>query len=269
MRIGILLVPALLIPVACRGAFEQKPAGARNAAMGGLIVAGGEDGWTGNPAHLLRAGSTLGVSLTPGLFNLPELSVLQAIAVVPVGGAAAGCSMVRFGGDLYHETEGALSLAADIAEIAAIGATARFLHLAIAGYGSASSAAIDIGFASRLAPAFTVSVLMTNCLGSTIGACREEIPRSLGAAIEWSVDQCFSLVVEIRKETGLPLSLSWGGEVNIVRVFSMRLGGTTDYPGVHAGAGIAAKPLRLDYAWRWHSSLGGTHTLGLTIEGLF
>jgi len=266
----LIVLMLVLLPGLCRAAFEEKPAGARNAAMGGVVVAGGMDGWAGNPAHLLQVESALaGVSLTPGLFNLPELSLLEGVLVVPFTGAAAGFSFARFGGELYRETEGALSLAAVITEGAALGASARLLHLAIPGYGSASSVAVDLGLVARLGPAFTFSMEAANCTGATIGLCREEIPRSLGAAIEWNVEHLFSLVAEIRKERSLPAALTWGGEVSLVRGFSLRLGGTTDYPGVSAGAGLAWMRLRFDYAWRWHSSLGGTHTLSLTVEDLF
>jgi hypothetical protein len=266
----ISLTLGLLVPVLVRGAFECKPSGARNAAMGGISVAGGVDGWTGNPAHLLRPGSILiGVSLTPGMFELPELSLVRAMVVVPAGGSGFGCSFSRFGSDLYRETEGGLSCATGVAGGAALGASLRFFHLSIGGYGNASTAAIDLGLCMQPIPAFTVSLAMMNCTGSSLGACREEIPRSLGAAIEWSVEESLCMVIEVRKERGFPMAVLWGGEFNLTRSFSLRAGGTTEFRGVDAGAGIAWHAIRLDYAWRWHWSLGGTHTLSCTIEGLF
>jgi hypothetical protein len=77
------------------------------------------------------------------------------------------------------------------------------------------------------------------------------------------------MAIEVRKESGFPMTVAWGAEFNPVRSFSLRAGWTTEFPGVHAGAGIVWHLIRLDYAWRWHSSLGGTHTVSCTIEGLF
>jgi len=240
--------------------------------MGGLSVGGGGDGWAGlgNPAHFLRPRSTLiGASLTPGLFDIPDLQLIRAMVVVPAGSVAFGASFSRFGRGVYRETEGSLSLATGCSEIAAVGATVRLFHLAIDGYGSASAAALDLGMSVRPSPAFMFSFAIANCAGSSLGACGEELPRSLGAAIELSADESLCMVLEVRKESGFPITVSWGGEFTPVRNVSFRLGCTTEYPGVHAGAGILCDPVRLDYARRWHSSLGATHTLSLLFEDLF
>src|SRR5512143_3109886 len=106
------LVLLLLVPALVRGAFEPRPAGARNTAMGGLCAAGGVDGWGCNPAQLLRCNSLLvGASVTPGLFGIPDLTHFQAMAVVPSGDIRFGLSFSRFGTDLYRELQSSVSMA--------------------------------------------------------------------------------------------------------------------------------------------------------------
>jgi hypothetical protein len=269
---NLFLVLELCIPMLAWCAFEEKPAGARCAAMGGLSVAGGGDGWgaMGNPAHLLRSRSLLiGVSVTPGLFGIPDLSLARAMVVVPTEHAGFGGWFSRFGSDMYRETEGSLSVAARLTENAVLGVSARLFHLSIAGYGSASAGTVDLGLSVQPFPACTFSLAMANCSGSSLGACDEELPRSIGGAIELRSEETLCAILELRKEGGFPMALSWGGEFTPVGGFSLRLGWTTEHPGVDAGGGILLSPIRLDYAWTWHASLGGTHTLSITIEDLF
>lgn len=260
----------MLVPAVVRGAFETRPAGARSASMGVLCSAGGTDGWGGihNPALMIRSGSvTAGASVTTGIFGIPELGAFDAMAIVPAGPARLGLSCSRLGNDLYRESEIGLSLAAGVRKDAAAGASLRIFHLSIAGYGAAAAAGLDLGLALNPTPQVSVALTLTNCTGSSIGACREEIPRSVTAAVEWNPEPV-CIVIEIAKEEGALMSVAAGCECRLAGILRIRGGCTTDFPGASAGAGIEWLPLRLDYAWRWHATLGGTHTVSLTVEGL-
>ncbi len=269
MRTGW-LVCGLLIPSIVRGAFEPRPAGARNAAMGGLTASGGADGWGANPAQLCRSTSLLfGASLTPGMFGIADLGLVQAMVVAPAGSARLGFSFSRLGTDLYREMQAGVSVATGVTASDAIGVSVQFYRLSIAGYGSAGTAAIDLGMRLQPLEVISVALALTNCTGSAIGACREELPRSFAVALEWNPDAPFCMVLEISKETAFPMIVSWGGECSLAGILQIRAGWTTEYPGLSAGAGFSLSPIRFDYAWRWHSALGDSHTLSVTLEGLF
>ncbi len=238
--------------------------------MGMLCSAGGTDGLGGihNPALMIRSGSvTAGASVTPGIFGIPELGAFDAMAIVPAGKARLGLSCSRLGNDLYREFEFGFSLTAGFRDDAAAGASLRIFHLSISGYGAAVAAGLDLGIALRPTPQVSVALTLTNCTGASVGACREEVPRSITAAIEWNPEPV-CIAVEIAKEDDALMSVAAGCECRLAGIFRIRGGCTTEFPGASAGAGIEWLPLRLDYAWRWHAALGGTHTVSLTFEGL-
>jgi hypothetical protein len=269
-RIAKALLLGMLIPSTLLSAFEQKPAGARNAAMGGLSAVGG-DGWgaAGNPALVLRCNSLLaGASFTPGMFGIADLSLVQGMAVMPAGSFGIGCFFSRFGTDAYREIQGCLSFAVGVAGDASVGAGVDLYSLAITGYGASVKTGLDLGLSIEPFDALAFSVAISNCTGATIGDCHEEIPRALSAAIEWRPDEPFCIVLEVRKESGFPLAVSYGGEVTLAEVLGLRAGCATEYPGVSVGVGIDWNPVRFDYAWRCHSRLGGTHMLSVTIRDL-
>ncbi len=272
MRTGTrAIVLVVLIPAVVRGAFETRPAGARSAAMGMLCAAGGTDGWGGvhNPALMIRTRSvTVGASLTPGIFGIPELGAFDAMAIVPSGQARFGLSAARFGNDIYRESQFGALLAAGIRNDVAAGAAVRIYHLSIAGYGAATGAGIDLGLALNPAPPLSVALTLTNCTGSSVGACHEEIPRSITAAIGWNPEP-LCVLIEIAKEEGALARVAAGCECRLAGILLVRAGCTTECPGASVGAGIEWLPLRLDYAWRWHAALGGTHMVSLTVEDLF
>lgn len=238
--------------------------------MGVLCSAGGTDGWGGfhNPALMIRSESvTAGASVSPGIFGIPELGAFDVMAIVPAGRARLGVSCSRLGNDLYRESEIGLSIGAGIRADAAAGASLRIFHLSIAGYGAAAAAGLDIGLALCPAPQVSVALTLTNCTGASIGACREEVPRSVTAAVEWNPEP-LSIVVEIAKEDGAMMSVAAGCECRLAGILRIRGGCTTEFPGVSAGAGIEWLHLSVDYALRWHAVLGGTHTVSLTVGGL-
>jgi hypothetical protein len=260
----------MLIPSTLLSAFEQKPGSARSAAMGGLAAGGGLDGWgaAGNPALLFRCNSFMaGASFAPGMFGIADLSLVQGMTAVPAGNFGIGCFFVRFGSDVYREFQGGLSLAVGVAGEASFGASVQLYNLAIAGYGGSTVAGVDLGLSVQPCEAVAFSLVLSNCTGATIGRCDEEIPRVLSAAVEWRGGP-FCLAVEIRKESGFPLSVTSGCEVRLADVLRLRAGCSTEFPGVSVGAGIDWDPVGFDYAWRCHSSLGGTHMISVTIRDL-
>jgi hypothetical protein len=265
------LVLGMLVPAMLFSAFEQKPAGARNAAMGGLSAVSGQDGWGAarNPALLLRCSTFLaGVSIMPGMFSIADLSLVQGMAIVPAGSFSIGFFVSRFGADAYREIQGGLSLAFGVAGDASFGASLQLYHLAITGYGGCANAGVDLGLSVQPIEACGLSLAVSNCTGATMGACSEEIPRALSAAVEWRPDKAFCMVLEARKESGFPLAITYGGEVTLAEILSLRAGCSTEFPGVSAGAGIEWSLIRFDYAWRCHATLGGTHMLSVTIRDL-
>jgi hypothetical protein len=261
--IGILILQGFPL----LAAFEPKPAGGRNVSLGGVIVANCGECWDlfGNPSCAVGPPSA-GFWFSPGLFGLPELMAVGAAAVVPLGKWGAGCSLIRFGGDLYCETEATAAVAARVHDNTSLGFSLQLYHLKIEKYGSAWSAGLSVGVSARLSSAVGVQCGASNITGASIGACREPLPQEISFGAVTFPDSSLCVVLECRKESRMPTAVTLGAEYRVFCAVSVRAGMSTETPGVSSGLGLRIGSILLDYAIQWHHQLGITHSVSISLE---
>lgn len=247
-------------------AFEPKPVGGRNVSLGGVIVGNCGECWDifGNPSCALGRPSA-GFWFSPGFFGLRELMAVGAAAIFPLGGWGAGCSLMRFGQDLYCETQMSTALAARLRESTTLGLSLQIYHLSIKGYGSAWSAGLSIGATARLSRAVGVQCSALNLTGASIGACREPLPQQLSFGAVTFPDSCICVVLECRKESKMPTAVILGGEYMVFPDVFFRAGASTETPGINSGLGLRIGTVTLDYAIQWHRQLGITHSVSICL----
>lgn len=250
-------------------AFEPKPAGGRNVSLGGVIVGNSGECWDvfGNPSCALGQPSA-GFWFSPGFFGLRELMAVGVATVVPLGGWGVGASLIRFGQDLYCETQASTAVAARLRENTSLGLSIQFYHLSIKGYGSAWSAGLSFGATARIASAVGVQCSALNLTGASIGACREPLPQQISFGAVTFPDSCLCVVLECRKESRMPAAVTLGGEYMVFPDVFLRAGASTETPGISSGLGLRIGTITLDYAVQWHRQLGITHSVSICLGSL-
>lgn len=266
-RKAIAICLVLLQNASMFGAFEPRAFGARSIGLGSLCGGSRYDCWSlfANPAAAAVGLASVGCSFSPGLFGLRDLRVVGASALLRSGGWGLGAALSCLGGELYRETQIFGVVGRRFTENAAAGFLVQLYHLRIEGYGSALAAGVSLGTICRITESLDLSLHASNITGATIGECREELPQQLVAALSLDPFHDLRVVLEGRKESGMPANISLGGEYRLVPSFLLRLGMSDESTGLTGGAGVCVGSLRLDYGFHWHRELGLTHALSIML----
>jgi hypothetical protein len=266
-RNAIAICLVLLQSASLFGAFEPRAFGGRSIALGSLCGGSRYDCWSlfANPAAAAVGLPSLGCSFSPGLFGLRDLRVVGASALLQSGGWGFGPAVSCLGGELYREIQVFGDVGKHLSENAAAGFSVQLYHLRIEGYGSALAAGISLGTICRITESLDLALHASNITGATIGECKEELPQNLVAALSLAPIPDLIVVLEGRKESGMPASIALGGECRVVPSFFLRLGMSDESTGLTGGAGVSVGSLHLDYGFHWHRELGLTHALSITL----
>lgn len=258
MRVLPVLVISALSSGSVLGAFEPKCSSPAAASLGGLFAS------ARSSSTDTTQGSRFSFLYSPGLFNLPELGRIQARYARRSGSSGFSLSLSRFGGPLYRESEAAFGAEFDCDTLKRIGAEISLMHLGIAGYGTALACGLSISGGVEAASGVLLRFAAVNLLAGRVGG--EPIPRLLACGAAWRPADGFALNIEARLESGVENAWSGGVEWEMMRGIFLRLGVSTDHPGIDGGAGVAVGGIVFSYAFRWHRDLGGSHFLGVEFE---
>jgi hypothetical protein len=270
MRSGVMGVLCVLCTVVCASAaFERQASGPRLTALGGTGAGLTPDLRAArvNPAAcagLRDVEFTWDVS--PGLFGLPEMRRFEAAAAIPCGPAVIPLFVSQFGSGLYREW----TISGGAGVLALPSFRAGFLvhgcHLAVRGYGSAWSFALDAGVQWDPIEEVSVGAAAANVSGARIGSSEDPLPRSLTAGIDVHPLPRSRLLLDVVKESRFPAEIHLGAEYTLLDLLSLRCGLVNDPPLVTAGIGIRWQMLEADYALTVHDVLGETHQFGLRLR---
>jgi hypothetical protein len=264
-----LLLLVVLSTMQGYAAFERTPHGSRSAAMGGSLVALGNNEWAAftNPAALRTLNSpTLSLSYAPQIFGVKELShVATSIASpTPVGTFALSAS--RFGFELYKETRVALSFAEEVTGTLRGGVTINYNSLTIQNYGSASTFGVDVGLLVDVVDDVRWGFAAMNLNAPTIGVPKEKLPQVFVTGIEYEPVSNARIHASVSKEIRFPIELHAGAEYKIEEIVALRAGTTSDPSTLNAGVGIEYAFAKIDYAFSSHPELGVTHQFSLSLN---
>jgi len=277
VRWHLVLLFILLFPHSVHGAFEFLDVGARPAAMGGAFCAVADD------AHALHynaagmgqlQGRRASVS-TCQYFGLAGPSMHNISLLQSASWGVLGLEVQRFGQDLYRETALGLSFGRSLLEALSLGISLRGLQLAISGYGSAQTFGLDLGFLAAMTPRFRWGVWVYNLNNGRLGRSRQEMPQVFIMGFAYRPDSKLLLSADLLLDIAdcsveklargaYPVELRLGQESRLWNPVALRLGLQTRPTRFSAGLGLEAGHLSLDYAYRSHQFLGGTHYVSLS-----
>jgi hypothetical protein len=269
-RKAVLGVTAGMVLNACSlAAFERAAMSPRAMGLGNAALAASADAWTffANPADVPFSGSfSAGFFHIPGLFGLGELQFSGGGLALPVDGSGFACAISRLGGRPYSETTLALSFGQELMPGFSVGLSGKMNGLSITGYGSCWDFTVDVGVRVECTKELTVSGLLTNATGTTLGASGEELPQELTGGIAYTPVAGVSCMVTASKELLMPLELRCGIEVDIMEPLNLRAGIVDNPSTVTGGCSIRIGDVSVDYACAYHWLLGMTHEIGISIR---
>jgi hypothetical protein len=262
MVLRVLLTPDLF------AAFGWEPQGACVAALAGSGVAfsGGAQLLFSNPAAVAGTGAEVTVVWSPGSYDLPELRRLAVAASLPLGAVRPGLAVERGGCDLYRETTMSLAAGLPVSDRLAAGAVLSLYHLAIPGYGSASTVGIHSGIRFRVVPELFCGVVLRNWNVPRLGRARERLEPEAVLGIAWHVSGRLALAWDVSKQAPFPPSLHAGVRYAPLDRIELRMGAMTEPGAFAAGLAVNGGPVEAEYACRFHPVLGETHVFSVTLK---
>lgn len=252
-------------------AFERQVTGGRSAGMGSAIVTGSPGVWSASVHSALLVlvdRPSIECQIQPSPFGLSELGRAGIAAALPFGPGTVALSGMRLGGELYQETEIALSVGIRPCQALLLGARLRWCHLSIARYGSASTVAVDVSLAAVPIPEIVLATLIRGINRPTIGESHERLPFDIAMGISYRPSGSMEIAAEWEHDILHDPALNAGVEYAPADILSLRVGIAGAVRSWTCGLGLRYGGLLCDYGLTLHPVLGPAHTisLGFTFE---
>jgi hypothetical protein len=262
---GVLLVAGLIGSARS----QSLEGGARAVALAGATTALTADVWAhANPAAWADWRRTALSLMVSQAYGLEALRLGAATYVQPVARMTVALGARTFGFDAYRETHLWLGLARTLHPATRrplrLGLSLRYQHVAIERYGAAGAIGLWAGLQAELFPWLTVGMAATN-LNAPRLAGREALPRTLRLGLAYHPAAPFRLLVDVYKELRFAPDFRVGLEVQALPVLTLRVGTGTLPERITAGFGLTIGPIQADAAAEYHTVLGWSPALSLTL----
>lgn len=269
LRIGwwsVLLTAWLMAGVAQSQSLEG---GARSVALAGATTALSADVWAhANPAAWAACQQAALSLMASQAYGLEALRLGAATYVQPLGSAVVTIGARTFGFDAYRTTHLWLGLAHTLHPATRrplhLGLSLRYQHVAIDGYGAAGALGLWIGLQAGVFPWLTAGMAATN-LNAPRLAGREALPRTLHLGLAYHPDAPVRLLVDVYKDLRFAPDFRVGLEMQVLSLLAFRAGTGTLPERFTTGFGLTVGPMQVDAAAEYHSILGWSPALSLTL----
>ncbi|WP_022835838.1 PorV/PorQ family protein [Salisaeta longa] len=242
---------------------------ARSSALGSATTALASDvGVHSNPAAWATRAARAVTFFARQAYGLAELRYGALQYLEPTGWGTLAGGLSTFGFSDYREVHVSAGYARGVSlgtsRTLFAGATARYYHTAIAGYGSAGALAFNAGLLFRPRPALAVAAHATNLHGAALGG--HTLPQTLALGAAYAATERVTVVADVFKQIRYPLAVRGGVEVHPVDVLALRAGITTAPTRFTSGVGLRLGRLAADLAVTQHLVLGWTPAASLSIH---
>jgi hypothetical protein len=265
----IIIACLVLLSNSANAAFDDNGSGAVASGMGGASSAVAQSPWgvLSNPSLLTSIGNLyVTACVVPHRYGLTELAVGRMLLVVPSAWGTFGVSGAVEGFELYRETQIALSGAWQVGSGFQAGASVRYYHLAIAGYGTGMTVGIQLGFLLALGDLARVGFSAGNINAPGIGRLSERLPQSYRSGIALRPLRGFEIAVDLFKDILYPLQVQAGFQYELVQELMVRAGTSVEPSTFSVGLGFHLSTAVFDYALMQHPVLGISHSISVGVE---
>jgi len=250
-RAGIVVL-AFLSGGICRAAFEPRETGA-----GSFFP---DPGRLGTLDHKEAAFSY------SRLFSLSDLSVSGFSFASPTRLGGVALKVAQFGPPAYREQEFSLSHGFNAFSRLNAGYSLKGLFLKIDGYGSSAKFGLDLGARARVTERLDLSLAGENINRPAFGDVREPVPSLWTSGMTFRVRPGLTAALGLEGLGAASPRLRTGLELELSPALSL-MGGLASGPSRFSGGFRARrKGISLEYAYRHHPFLPGSHHMELTFS---
>ncbi|MCI0512547.1 hypothetical protein L0128_04990 [candidate division KSB1 bacterium] len=255
---------SMLFPCMLHAGFEDLGTNARAGGLGEAFVglANTSDALFINPAGLARLNGFEMTTYFSQLFGLKELNYSTLTVAQPLGRYTPAFGIHYFGYAAYRELSVNLALARHFQHKIYYGLTARYLSLTIKNYGSAATLSLDWGVILQTSPTFALGLVLKNWNRPQLE--NERLPQIISSGLAVIPFPDLILTLDLYKDIHFPLDTRVGIEYLLFQTLALRAGIASEPARLCLGCGIQVLNWRLDYAYRMHPILGGTHQVSIS-----
>jgi hypothetical protein len=202
-------------------------------------------------------------------YGLAALRYGAAHVAVPVGWGTLSTGLSTFGFEDYREVHASAGYARALqfgtARAVRGGATLRYYHTSIAGYGRASALGLHLGLGVTLLRSLHLGAHATNVNGTRLVE-GEPIPRTLAVGLYYEAASTVHVMVDLFKDVRFPATVRGGLEVRPVDALFLRAGVTTTPARFTGGVGVRLGPVDAHVAAEQHRDLGWSPSVTLRLR---
>ena len=263
---SLLIVFFFLIVLNVFAIHDNKPVGARSAAMGNASVAL-SDFWS---AHNNQAGLAYYKNIAAGFyyednFLIKELGLKYAAVVLPTKSGVFGLTTSYFGYTQYNESKLGLAYSKSFGERFSAGIQLDYLSTRIAeNYGNKGAVTFELGIRAQLSKNLYLGAHVFNPVNIKIAEYNDErLPTIMRLGLSYNFSEKIIACVETEKDINYDPVLKAGMEYHIIKEIYIRAGISTNPTLNTFGFGVEFKKLKFDFASSIHQTLGYSPQLSL------
>jgi hypothetical protein len=205
------------------------------------------------------------MSVSPGLFGMPELRVLNGALEVSIDAVGVGMDLETFGFTLYSETTLCLAASFPVNDCLTVGGAMTAFHVAIPGYGEATPIGCSCGMDFRPLEQVRLGCAVLQINRPHIGRSGDRVPAELKCTLAYAPLEGCEVACQLDHEENGMETVSFGTEYRLAGILMLRAGIEDGGQQYGCGVGIAVRGWRIDYGLAVHAELGCTHAVGLVV----
>ena len=219
-----------------------------------------------NQAALADIKKTSGGIYSERRFMLRELSLYDAVFVLPTRSGNFGFNAAYNGFNEYYEAQAGLAYGRRLGDRFSLGVQFNYYTIRIAGYGGGSALFIEAGALIQLTAQLRAGMHVYNPAGGQLRNTGEKLPFVYTTGLGYDASRQFSISVEMQKETDQPPDVNVSLQYQLHPRVMTRGGIATSTSRLWLGIGIAVRFLRVEVAVSYHPQLGATPGMMVLVD---
>jgi hypothetical protein len=200
-------------------------------------------------------------------YGMPDLRTGSFITHFRLKKYGFGLSTVLLGNEIYRETQVIGNLSRSFYnEQFSFGLNIRWYNLQVDGYGSMNVAGVDAGIQYQLHNGILMGFALRNVNQPGIAGQAEQLPSIIQLGMSFQLTNRVDTYLSVQKDSWYPLSVRFGVSMLINSYFQFQTGFNSSPSVPSMGMSLNRHWISVQYGFRYHFDLGGTHVWGLSFE---
>lgn len=265
----LIIVTMIMLHASLKAAGENRPAGARSAAMANSSVAL-QDLWSAfnNQAGLTALTDPVAGIFAENRFLMKELGFRAGVLALPSRAGILAVSFTHFGYTAYNEWETGLAVARKFGKAFSAGLQLSYGRVKMGeNYGQGGYAAFEAGLQVSITPELLLGMHVYNPVSPRLsGLPAGQIPAAFRMGLAWEVNPGITLTAETEKDINYKPGVRAGLEYQLNPLLHLRCGISTNPASNSFGIGIVKGVMIIDLSSSWHPVLGFSPQTSVTIK---